>query len=63
MPPHIRRGHARLTHGQCRQVKAAHLGGRELMAAFASKANECEFCIKAHTAVSARAYALAYYFL
>jgi uncharacterized peroxidase-related enzyme len=26
------------------------------MAAFVSKANQCEFCIKAHTAVSAEAY-------
>jgi uncharacterized peroxidase-related enzyme len=32
------------------------VGDRELMAAFVSKANECEFCIKAHAAVSERAY-------
>ena len=32
------------------------VGDRELMAAFVSKMNECEFCIKAHTAVSAMAY-------
>jgi uncharacterized peroxidase-related enzyme len=32
------------------------VGDRELMAAFISKANDCEFCIKAHVAVSERAY-------
>jgi len=32
------------------------IGDRELMAAFVSKVNECEFCTKAHTAVAARAY-------
>jgi uncharacterized peroxidase-related enzyme len=32
------------------------IGDRELMAAFVSKANDCEFCIKAHAAVSERAY-------
>ena len=32
------------------------VGDRELMAAFVSKVNECEFCTKAHTAVAARAY-------
>jgi len=29
---------------------------RELMAAFISRLNECTFCVKAHTAVSANAY-------
>jgi uncharacterized peroxidase-related enzyme len=32
------------------------VGDRELMAAFIAKANECEFCIKAHSAVAQRAY-------
>ena len=32
------------------------ISDRELMAAFVSKVNECEFCTKAHTAVAARAY-------
>lgn len=32
------------------------VGDRELMAAFVSKVNECEFCIKAHSAVAGRAY-------
>ena len=32
------------------------LGDRELMAAFVAKTNQCEFCIKAHSAVAQRAY-------
>lgn len=32
------------------------VGDRELMAAYISRQNECDFCIKAHTAVSAGAY-------
>ena len=32
------------------------VGDRELMAAFVSKMNGCEFCIGAHTATAARAY-------
>ena len=32
------------------------VGDRELMAAIVSKANTCEYCSKAHTAVSASAY-------
>ena len=28
------------------------VGDRELMAAFVAKANQCEFCIKAHSAVA-----------
>jgi uncharacterized peroxidase-related enzyme len=32
------------------------VGDRELMAAFVSRVNECTFCIKAHSAVSANAY-------
>jgi len=45
-----------LTHEAMRGPSAWSVGDRELMAAFVSKANECEFCIKAHTAVSAAAY-------
>jgi uncharacterized peroxidase-related enzyme len=45
-----------VTHEAMRGVSAWSVGDRELMAAFVSKMNECEFCIKAHTAVSARAY-------
>ncbi|HEY9003622.1 MAG TPA: carboxymuconolactone decarboxylase family protein [Mucilaginibacter sp.] len=32
------------------------VGDRELMAAYVSRINECSFCIKAHSAVSAGAY-------
>lgn len=32
------------------------VGDRELMAAYVAKMNECEFCIKAHTAVATKAY-------
>jgi AhpD family alkylhydroperoxidase len=32
------------------------VGDRELMAAFVAKANQCEFCTKAHAAVAQRAY-------
>jgi AhpD family alkylhydroperoxidase len=32
------------------------VGDRELMAAFVAKANQCEFCTKAHSAVAQRAY-------
>jgi uncharacterized peroxidase-related enzyme len=32
------------------------VGDRELMAAFVAKTNQCEFCIKAHSAVAQRAY-------
>ena len=39
-----------------RGPSAWSIGDRELMAAFVSKVNECEFCTKAHTAVAARAY-------
>jgi uncharacterized peroxidase-related enzyme len=45
-----------LTHEAMRGPSAWSVGDRELMAAFVSKANECEFCVKAHTAVAARAY-------
>lgn len=32
------------------------IGDRELMAAFVAKANQCDFCTKAHSAVAQRAY-------
>jgi uncharacterized peroxidase-related enzyme len=44
------------THEAMRGPSAWSVGDRELMAAFVSKVNECEFCIGAHTAVAARAY-------
>jgi uncharacterized peroxidase-related enzyme len=46
----------KVTHEAMRGPSAWSVGDRELMAAFVSKMNECEFCIKAHTAVAARAY-------
>jgi uncharacterized peroxidase-related enzyme len=46
----------RLTHEAMRGPSAWSVGDRELMAAFVSKMNDCEFCIKAHGAVAARAY-------
>ncbi len=46
----------KLTHEAMRGSSAWSVGDRELMAAFVSTANECEYCIKAHSAVSAKAY-------
>src|SRR5262249_23593586 len=43
-------------HEAMRGPSAWSVGDRELMAAFVSKVNECEFCIKAHSAVAERAY-------
>ena len=45
-----------VTHEAMRGTSAWSVGDRELMAAFVSSANESEYCTKAHTAVSARAY-------
>lgn len=45
-----------LTHEAMRGASAWSVADRELMAAFVSKVNDCEYCIKAHAAVSARAY-------
>jgi uncharacterized peroxidase-related enzyme len=45
-----------VTHEAMRGPSAWSVGDRELMAAFVSKMNNCEFCIKAHSAVAARAY-------
>jgi uncharacterized peroxidase-related enzyme len=39
-----------------RGPSAWSVGDRELMAAFVAKTNQCEFCIKAHSAVAQRAY-------
>jgi uncharacterized peroxidase-related enzyme len=43
------------THEAMRGHSEWSVGDRELMAALVSKANECEYCIKAHTAVSVEA--------
>jgi len=47
---------AALTHEAMRGISAWSVGDREMMAAFVAKMNECEFCIRAHSAVAARAY-------
>lgn len=46
----------RLTHEAMRGPSEWSVGDRELMAAFVSKLNECEFCIKAHSSVAERAF-------
>jgi uncharacterized peroxidase-related enzyme len=45
-----------LTHEAMRGPSSWSVADRELMAALISKLNECDYCIKAHSAVSARAY-------
>jgi uncharacterized peroxidase-related enzyme len=45
-----------ITHEAMRGRSAWSVGDRELMAAFVSRTNACEYCVKAHAAVSARAY-------
>jgi uncharacterized peroxidase-related enzyme len=47
---------ATVTHNAMRGSSIWSIGDRELMAAFISKINECEYCTRAHTAVAARAY-------
>ncbi len=44
------------THEAMRGPSAWSVGDRELMAAYVSQANECAFCIGAHTATAVRAY-------
>jgi uncharacterized peroxidase-related enzyme len=44
------------THASMRGASSWSVGERELMAAYVSKLNQCEFCIGAHTATSSRAY-------
>jgi uncharacterized peroxidase-related enzyme len=46
----------KFTQQAMRGPSAWTVGDRELMAAYVSKQNECTFCIKAHSAVSAGAY-------
>jgi uncharacterized peroxidase-related enzyme len=45
-----------ITHEAMRGPSAWSVGDRELMAATVSTVNACEYCMKAHTATSARAY-------
>jgi len=44
------------THEAMRGPSAWSVGDRELMAAYVSQANECAFCIGAHSATARRAY-------
>jgi uncharacterized peroxidase-related enzyme len=46
----------KLTHEAMRGPSPWSVADRELMAAVVSQANECEYCVKAHTAVSVAAY-------
>jgi uncharacterized peroxidase-related enzyme len=46
----------KVTHEAMRGPSTWSIGDRELMAAFVSQVNACQFCIKAHTAVAVRAY-------
>lgn len=46
----------KVTHEAMRGPSPWSVADRELMAASVSKANECEYCIKSHAAVSAAAY-------
>lgn len=45
-----------VTHEAMRGPSEWSVGDRELMAAFIAKTNQCDFCIKAHSAVAQRAY-------
>lgn len=45
-----------VTQEAMRGTSSWSVGDRELIAAFVAKTNQCEFCIKAHSAVAQRAY-------
>ena len=47
---------SRVTQEAMRGPSTWSVADRELMAAFVAKTNQCEFCIKAHSAVAQRAY-------
>jgi AhpD family alkylhydroperoxidase len=47
---------SKITQEAMRGSSSWSVGDRELMAAFVAKANQCEFCIKAHSAVADLAY-------
>ncbi|HYK36384.1 hypothetical protein [Alloacidobacterium sp.] len=47
---------SRVTEEAMRGPSTWSVGDRELMAAFIAKTNQCEFCIKAHSAVAQAAY-------
>ena len=45
-----------ITHEAMRGPSSWTVADRELMAALVSKTNDCEYCVKAHSAVATRAY-------
>ena len=47
---------SKVTHEAMRGPSSWSVGDRELMAAFVAKTNQCEFCTKAHAAVTQGAY-------
>lgn len=47
---------SKVTQEAMRGPSSWSVADRELMAAFVAKTNQCEFCIKAHSAVAQRAY-------
>ena len=47
---------SRVTQEAMRGSSTRSVADRELMAAFVAKANQCGFCIKAHSAVAQRTY-------
>ena len=49
-------GKVRFTHEAMRGPSPWSIGDREIMAAFVSKRNECQWCVGAHTATTERAY-------
>jgi uncharacterized peroxidase-related enzyme len=46
----------KVTQAAMRGPSAWSIGDRELMAAFVSQLNECEYCVKTHSEVATRAY-------
>lgn len=55
-PDFYGRSMQKITQEAMRGPSAWSIGDRELMAAFVSKMNQSEYCIKTHSAVSAKAY-------
>ena len=49
-------GAQKLTHAAMRGPSAWPVGDRELMAALVAKNNECDWCVRAHSAVAEKAY-------
>jgi uncharacterized peroxidase-related enzyme len=47
---------SKVTHEAMRGTSSWSIGDRELMAAFVAKTNQCQFCVKAHSAVAQEAF-------